>query len=210
MCYTGQALNGNARSMPVALARVGRHLSVEPGGGKCFDASQGRSLRFIGNMSKLRLCRLRKPGMKDCKMTNANLQSSSGHAFRDESDSIDDAVAGRHTPRSANFITAAESRLIELAEDGKTELARRFDGLVMMAHEFAAKLDSSNAGPFGDYLRYAAGSLESFQATLRDRPVAHLLDDGRDLVRRSPQVAIGVALVAGFIAARLIKSGSNR
>ncbi len=143
-------------------------------------------------------------------MTKAQSQTSSNTISADESESFDDAVAGRDAPRGTSLVSVAESRLMELAEDGKAELARSFDGLVMLAHEFAAKLDSNNIGPFGDYLRQAAGALEGLQETLRDRPVAHLLDDGRDLVRRSPQMAIGVALIAGFIAARLVKSGTNR
>ncbi len=113
------------------------------------------------------------------------------------------------SPRGG-FIGMAESRLMELAEDGKTELARSFDELVLLAHEFAARIESVGGGPVAGYVRQATDVLEGWQTTLRDRPVQLLLDDGRNIIRRQPEIAIGVAAIAGFIAARLIKSGSAR
>ncbi len=116
--------------------------------------------------------------------------------------------AGRD--RRAGLLSAAEARLLELAEDGKSELVRGFDGFVLLAHEFAATVDSKAGGPVAGYLRQAAQMLTEFQDTLRDKPVEELLDDGRAIIRRSPQAAIGVAVVAGFLAARIVKSGSGR
>jgi hypothetical protein len=108
---------------------------------------------------------------------------------------------------SRGLIGYAESRLLELAEDGKTELVRSLDGLVSLAQEIAAQVESVGGGPFAGYARQAAGLVDELQGVLRDRPVGELLDDGRDLVRRQPAIAVGVAVVAGFIAARLFKSG---
>jgi hypothetical protein len=51
--------------------------------------------------------------------------------------------------------------------------------------------------------------ISDLQQTLRDKPVAELLEDGRDVVRRQPGIAIGAAVAAGFIAARILKSGSR-
>lgn len=101
----------------------------------------------------------------------------------------------------------AETKLMSLAEDGKSELVRNFDGLVAMVQELAAKVESAGGGIAGDYAHQAADMLSELQATLRDKPVAELLDDGRDLIRRSPGLAIGVAVIAGFAAARLVKAG---
>jgi hypothetical protein len=153
-------------------------------------------------------------------MTTANRDANEGKGQRPDAgfdsgfdsgfdDGFDDAIAGRAAMGGTGLVRAAESRLMALAEDGKAELARSFDALVLLAHEFAATLDSSNAGPVGGYVRQAAATLGELQQTLRERPVHQLLDDGRDLVRRSPEVALGVAVVAGFIAARLAKAGAR-
>lgn len=119
-----------------------------------------------------------------------------------------DEISATTAPRS--LIGMAESRLLDLAEDGKAELVKSFDGLVAMVHEIAANVESSGGSAVAGYARQAAHLLGDFQAGLRDRPVDELLEDGRELIRRSPGVAIGVALVAGFIAARLFKSGSRQ
>lgn len=111
--------------------------------------------------------------------------------------------------RSLGLLGVAQSRLLDLAEDGKSELVRSFDGLVTLAHELAARVDSTGGGPFATYAYKAAGMLGDIQAGLRDKPVEDLLDDGRALIRQSPGLAVGVAVVAGFIAARLFKSSGR-
>jgi hypothetical protein len=109
----------------------------------------------------------------------------------------------------ASLMGIAESRLLDLAEDGKSELARNFDGVVAIVQELAARVDSAGGSAVAAYVHSAADLLGDLQNSLRDKPVDELLDDGRELIRRSPGVAIGVAVVAGFIAARLVKSGNR-
>jgi hypothetical protein len=115
------------------------------------------------------------------------------------------AVAGK----SLGLINVAQSRLLDLAEDGKSELVRSFDGLVTLAHELAAQVDSAGGGAVATYAYKAAGLLSDIQAELRDKPVEDLLDEGRTLIRQSPGLAVGVAFLAGLIAARLFKASSR-
>lgn len=109
--------------------------------------------------------------------------------------------------RPQGLYAQAENRLMSLAEDGKSELVRNFDGLVTMVQELADKVDATGGSMIGGYAHQAADVLADLQATLRDKPVGELLDDGRELIRRSPGLAIAVAVVAGFAAARLVKAG---
>ena len=151
---------------------------------------------------------------EEAHMTNAN--PSDPDAYQGDSydgDSYAETPLKRLKTRSVaprgGLFGSVETRLLDLAEDGKSELLRSFDGLVMLAHELAAKVEAVGGSPVSRYVSEAAGVIEGWQGSLRDRPVAHLLDDGRELVRNSPRVAIGVAMVAGFVAARLIKSSSD-
>lgn len=139
-------------------------------------------------------------------MTNASPE----HPGPGEADDFDDAIAGRTTmaPRGRRF-GRAESRFFDFAEDGKLALLKNFDGLVALVNEFAARIDSEH-GPIGGYVRQAASLIEGLQTDLRDRPVETLLDDGREMIRKSPELALAVAVIAGFVAARLIKSSSER
>jgi hypothetical protein len=102
-----------------------------------------------------------------------------------------------------------QARLLDLAEDGKNELARSFDGLVNIANELAAQAESTGIGALAGVAWQAAGVLADLQKGLRDRPVDELLDDGRALIRREPALAMGVAMAAGFVAVRLAKASGR-
>jgi hypothetical protein len=115
----------------------------------------------------------------------------------------------RQGGRSSGLFANAESRLLDFAEDGKAELVKGFDGLLAMIQELAANIDSVGGGAYAEYAHKAADLVGGLQDTLRDKPVAELLDDGRDVIRRQPGIAIGVAVAAGFIAARLVKAGNR-
>lgn len=115
----------------------------------------------------------------------------------------------REGGKPSGLFANAEARLLEFAEDGKTELVKGFDGLLAMVQELAANVDSVGGGAFAGYAHSAADLIGDLQQTLRDKPVAELLDDGRDVIRRQPGIAIGVAVAAGFIAARIIKAGNR-
>lgn len=115
----------------------------------------------------------------------------------------------REGGKSSGLFANAESRLLDFAEDGKAELVKGFDGLLAMVQELAANVDSVGGGAFAEYAHKAADLISDLQDTLRDKPVAELLDDGRDIIRREPAITIGVAVAAGFIAARILKSGTR-
>ena len=121
---------------------------------------------------------------------------------------IDSAIAS--VPRRRiSLMGEVQARLLDLAEDGKRELAKSFDGLVTMANEMAAKVDSAGVGIAATLAWQAAGLLSDAQRGLNDRPVDELLDEGRALIRREPALAVGAAVAAGFIAARLFKSSGR-
>ncbi|GGE06502.1 hypothetical protein GCM10011529_11110 [Polymorphobacter glacialis] len=113
---------------------------------------------------------------------------------------------GASSFRRQGIAGVAQSKLLDLAESGKLALVESIDGLAAMSREMAEKVESRGNGLFGGYAWQAANLVGELQDTLRDKPVDELLDDGRDLIRRQPAVAVGIAMVAGFLAARLVKS----
>ena len=127
-------------------------------------------------------------------------------------DELDAAIAGDATPMAGSgLIDAAQARLLDFVEDGRAELVRGFDGLVALANEVAAKVDSLGGGsalatPVADLAYQAADVIGNMQARLRDKPIDELLDDGRALIRESPGLAGGVAFAAAFLVTRLIKA----
>jgi hypothetical protein len=108
------------------------------------------------------------------------------------------------------FFDSAEARLMDMAEDTKAGLVKSMDGLVLAAHRIAADIESVAGSSVGDLARSAADLLGAIQSGLDAKPLAELLEDGQDLIRRQPALAIGVAVASGFVLARIAKSSGPK
>jgi hypothetical protein len=100
----------------------------------------------------------------------------------------------------------AQSKLHGLIDDGRSELVKSLDSLVYMVEGLAGKVGVRQGNPVAGFAHQAVDTIADIRDALRDRPIETLIDDGRDLVRRQPEIAMGVAVVAGFLTARLIKA----
>ena len=107
------------------------------------------------------------------------------------------------------LLGAAETRLKGFVGDGKAELVRSIGGLVVIAQELAAQVESVGGGPFAGYARQAVGLIDDIKTRLDEKPIDELLDDGRALIREQPAVAVAAAMALGFLAARVIKASSR-
>lgn len=73
-----------------------------------------------------------------------------------------------------------QARLLDLAEDGKNELAKSFDGLVNVANELAARVESTGIGALSGIAWQAAGVLADVQrACAIARSMNCSITDGR-------------------------------
>lgn len=103
----------------------------------------------------------------------------------------------------SGFLDTAQARLLDMAEDAKSGIVRSMDGLVMAAHRLAADIDSMAGPQVGDLARQAAELVTGLQKSLTEKPVGELLEDGQDLIRRQPVIAISLAVASGYLLARL-------
>ncbi len=108
--------------------------------------------------------------------------------------------------RRAGLAGVVETRLHGLIEDGRSELVKSLDSLVQMVEALAGKVGEREGNAVAGLAHQAVDTIADIRDTLRDRPIEALIDDGRELVRRQPEIAVGVAVAAGFLAARLIKA----
>jgi len=97
----------------------------------------------------------------------------------------------------------------DYAQQGKERATAGLDSFAKMIGDGAGQVDGALGESYGDYVRKAAGAVSDFSGSLRDKDVDELIDDARDLVRRSPAIAIGAAAAAGFVLARILKAGSE-
>jgi len=103
--------------------------------------------------------------------------------------------------------TQASEKVRAYAEEGKARAGGALDQLSQMLTDAAAQVDDRLGAQYGNYARQAAGSVQTFSSSVKDKDLDVLLEDARGFVRKSPAVAIGVAAAIGFAVARLVQAG---
>ena len=137
-------------------------------------------------------------------------------AYVPDGDEADDAVSGNEG--GGGDASAFFGRFDELkgqagdkarafAEAGKDRATSALDDLVKMMEDAAGEVDGRLGAQYGDYARRAAEGIGSFSEAFKDKDVDQIFDEARELVKKSPAVAIGVAAAIGFVIARVVRSG---
>ena len=103
--------------------------------------------------------------------------------------------------------TQAGGKAREYASDGKGRAVGALDEISKAVSEASLTIDEKLGAEYGQYARKAADAVSGFADTLRTKDVDDLYDDARELVRKSPVVAVGIAAAVGFALVRLVKSG---
>jgi hypothetical protein len=93
-----------------------------------------------------------------------------------------------------------------LVGEGKAQVSSTLGGLAEAVRDIAVKLDGNGAGPVAKYVHDAADTVLGWSDLVDRKTVDELLDDTRTLVRTSPALAVGLAVAAGFVVSRLVRS----
>lgn len=125
------------------------------------------------------------------------------------------ATGGGAKPGTVQFFKTEAGKLGDeagakarsLADDGKARATDKLGEFSRLLNDAADTVDEKLGEQYGKYARDAAGRVSAFADQLADKDVDDLLDDVRSFVRSSPAIAIGTAAAAGFILARILRSG---
>ena len=101
----------------------------------------------------------------------------------------------------------AGDRVRQFADMGKDRAAGALEQLATMLTDAAGQVDAKLGAQYGGYARSAAETVQGFSAQVKEQDLDALLDQGRELVRKSPAIAIGTAAAVGFVLSRLVQSG---
>ncbi|MXO74045.1 hypothetical protein GRI40_02265 [Altererythrobacter aerius] len=149
---------------------------------------------------------------------NAALAEAKAGAAALRTEASDRAAAYRSQARTQsenwvgearNYGAQAKGKAGELATDGKGKVAEALSALGRAVLDTAPTVDEKLGAKYGDYARTASRSLQDASARLDARTVDELSDDARELVRKSPALAVGIAAVGGFLLARLFRSSKD-
>ncbi|SOB87564.1 hypothetical protein SAMN06297144_2696 [Sphingomonas guangdongensis] len=101
----------------------------------------------------------------------------------------------------------ATDRLRAFADDGKSRATGALGELAKAIEDAAGTIDEKVGAQFGDYARAASSQVTGLADSLNNKDVEELLDGARELIRKSPGIAVGTAAALGFVVARLLRSG---
>lgn len=105
--------------------------------------------------------------------------------------------------KGEDWTAEAKTKATELAYTGKAKASEAISGLSRVVAENAATIDEKLGEKYGDYARSASQSLEDISGKLDAKSVEELGEDAREMVRKSPAAAVGLAALAGFLFARI-------
>ncbi len=97
-----------------------------------------------------------------------------------------------------------------LAEDGKAKATGALGQLSTLLTDAAAQVDEKLGEQYGQYARQAAERVQGFSSAVDAKSVDDLVADVRELVKKSPAVAVGIAAGLGFVLARVLSSGLDQ
>ena len=97
-----------------------------------------------------------------------------------------------------------------LFQDQKDAVAAQVNGLATALHRTADELQTQNQSAIAQYTQQAAEGIERFSQTLKDRDMGALIGQVESFARNQPGAFIGSAALLGFMAARFLKSSTER
>lgn len=107
--------------------------------------------------------------------------------------------------RGDDYAAQAKTKASELARDGKAKAAGALTSLGKAVADNADALDEKLGSKYGDYARSASRSLQDTATKLENKSVEELTEDTRQMIRRNPGTAVGIAAVTGFILSRIFR-----
>ena len=141
--------------------------------------------------------------------TDHIIPGAANNAIHEPLDGVTAGFRERAAGKAGEVKDQVSEKAMAFAETGRVRASSALDEVARLIGDTAGKIDDQIGASYGDYARKAADAVSGASATLRDRNVDELLEDARDLVRKSPAIAIGVAAAAGFALARILQAGSE-
>lgn len=117
------------------------------------------------------------------------------------------AFADEAMGKASNYAEDARTVATGWANEGKVMTSRTIASLAEMIDGNLGLIDEKAGEKYGDYARTASQSMKDAAASLDEKSLEDLGDDAVEFVRKSPGMAIGMAIAAGFMLGRVFKSG---
>jgi ElaB/YqjD/DUF883 family membrane-anchored ribosome-binding protein len=120
-----------------------------------------------------------------------------------------DRLVGQVREQVATLKDQAGGRLRTYAEERKGKASNLLDDISAVIEDAARSIEQRLGEEYGDYAHRAAEAVSKFSGKVREKSVDEIVADGREIVRKSPAVAIAAAAVVGFALVRLLRNADG-
>jgi vacuolar-type H+-ATPase subunit H len=101
--------------------------------------------------------------------------------------------------QAKDYSEQAKVKASELANDGKAKASSAIASFGNLVADNASFVDEKLGPKYGEYARTAARSMKDTAEKLDAKNIDELGEDAREMVRKSPGLAVGIAAAAGFM-----------
>jgi ElaB/YqjD/DUF883 family membrane-anchored ribosome-binding protein len=143
-----------------------------------------------------------KPARKRAAPTKPQAETST-------TETTSDTAVGKVKAQASNLIGEAGDVARKAASSGKDKATEALSGVARLTEEAAKSIDQHLGAQYGDYARKASASVTKAADSLNAKDVDQLVEDAKEVVRKNPIAAVGVAAAFGFLLTRIARIGSK-
>jgi len=107
------------------------------------------------------------------------------------------------------FVDATREAIGSVLDEQKERAADRVSAIAEAVRRAGQCLDQAATPTIARYLSEAAGGIDAFSDTIRDRSWSELAADTADFARRRPTLFVAGAMALGFLAGRLLSAPAS-
>lgn len=110
------------------------------------------------------------------------------------------------TTKGSNLANEAKEKASEFAKESQKRTGAAIANVAELISDSAGAIDDRLGERYGDVARSASKTVAGVATRVDEGDLSELADEAREFVRKSPGLAIGLAVTAGLVMARLMKS----
>lgn len=139
--------------------------------------------------------------------TSGSTGGTDGSSSDDSSGSSRSGVRGALSNVSGKLRDEGKNRAKGLVSQGLQQGSSTLTNISSLVEDTVQQIEERLGPQYGEYARKASQALNGYANTLQNKDPEELVDDTRELIRKSPAVALTGAAVLGFGLVRLLKVG---
>ena len=176
------------------------------GTGRSGTTNQGGSTSSLGNSTGARTSTTDSASGTDALITAGDTGGSSSSSDDNES-SKPGGVRGMISTAGTKVRDEAANRTRGFVGQGLSSGSATLGNVANIIEDTVEQIGERLGPQYADYARTASQTIQRYATTLENKDPDELVDDARELIRRSPGVALAGAAIVGFGLVRLLKAG---